>query len=257
MEDFIQNELPRFCPSKINTAIAKPNGNKSKSYCERLFDYSKFREQKGFDFINKAGLKSCPYCNTAYIFSLNRSKKASADLDHFYPKSKRPYFALTLYNLIPVCTFCNQRLKRDSEAPHLYPYEEEFEDNASFEYTHLYSNNYDPYLQNTNAFEVRVNVNSNSHLAKTIQSHKKLFHIKEIYKFHKNRVSRIAEMKRIFSEKLPEEFKRSFPDLFPNELSVFDEVEQTYFNHLTQDGEILSKFHKDIIEQINKEYEEL
>lgn len=31
----------------------------------------------------------------------------AAKLDHFYPKSLYPFFALSLYNLIPVCGTCN------------------------------------------------------------------------------------------------------------------------------------------------------
>lgn len=34
-------------------------------------------------------------------------KKARPQFDHFYPKSKYPYLALSFYNLVPSCAVCN------------------------------------------------------------------------------------------------------------------------------------------------------
>ena len=233
--------------------------------CNIIYNYTKFSNKFRVKFIQEANLKSCPYCNSAYILSAGNNKdgseKLSADLDHFYPKSFYPFFAITLSNLIPVCKFCNQSLKRDNimKEPHLYPYEEEFGKDANFKYLHNTKSErtspvpFDPYLKNSDSFEIDININEGSVLEKKIKSHDKIFNIKSIYQFHKNRVARIAELKQIFSEKLPNELAMTFPDLFPSDLSVLKEVEDTYFKHLTQEEEILSKFHKDIIDQINKE----
>jgi hypothetical protein len=71
----------------------------------------------GYEFLqyHTMSLKYCPYCNadTVYAFrkdNKNRTKVVSA-LDHFYPKSKYPYLALSLYNLIPACSRCNSQMK--------------------------------------------------------------------------------------------------------------------------------------------------
>lgn len=37
------------------------------------------------------------------------------DLDHFLPKSQCPIVGLSLYNLVPSCTVCNEKLKRADE----------------------------------------------------------------------------------------------------------------------------------------------
>ncbi|WP_169764010.1 HNH endonuclease [Campylobacter mucosalis] len=55
----------------------------------------------------------CPYCKVNYIKM--QDGIARPDLDHFYPKRKFFYLAITFDNLVPSCTLCNQRLKRDKD----------------------------------------------------------------------------------------------------------------------------------------------
>lgn len=47
---------------------------------------------------------------------LKRSKcRNHFDLDHFLPKSKCPLVGLSLYNFVPSCQVCNEKLKKDEE----------------------------------------------------------------------------------------------------------------------------------------------
>lgn len=65
----------------------------------------------------KLNIRVCPYCNRAYIFTVEKSQSKSKstvrpEIDHFYPKSNPEYrhLAISFYNLIPSCPSCN-RLK--------------------------------------------------------------------------------------------------------------------------------------------------
>ena len=71
--------------------------------------------------IETSGVKICPYCNLAYTF--NRRNKTMAQLDHFYPKSDYPEFAICYYNLIPCCPSCN-RIKSKYSGTLVSPYED-------------------------------------------------------------------------------------------------------------------------------------
>ena len=51
-------------------------------------------------------------------------------LDHFYPKDEFPMFAVSFYNLIPVCGTCNS-IKNNTNF-NIYPYLQEIKDNISF-----------------------------------------------------------------------------------------------------------------------------
>ena len=101
----------------------------------QLFCYKKLqtrnKDWNRHKLLSLIGIEICPYCQRNYISSYeeNNSKKTTADLDHFYPKSLYPFLALSLYNFIPSCQICNSRFKgnkntRDS----VYLYEEGFDE---------------------------------------------------------------------------------------------------------------------------------
>ncbi len=100
----------------------------------RYTDYSLLSDKKRHDLIDSLGLKTCPYCNRQYITSwTNKGKgKTTADLDHFYPKSLFPLFALSAFNFIPSCHICNSLMKGDRYFETIYPYEDSSENDVEF-----------------------------------------------------------------------------------------------------------------------------
>ena len=100
----------------------------------KIFDYDKFTKGDSkigwgrHELLVMLGIEACPYCNRNYItyYEEENKKKTTADLDHYYPKSKYPFLALSLYNFIPSCKICNSLFKRDNNVQSLYPYEEGF-----------------------------------------------------------------------------------------------------------------------------------
>ena len=107
-EEYLPNQL--FCYKKLQT------GNK---------DWNRHK------LLPLIGIEICPYCQRNYISSYeeNNSKKTTADLDHFYPKSLYPFLALSLYNFIPSCQICNSRFKGNKDVcDSIYPYEEGFDE---------------------------------------------------------------------------------------------------------------------------------
>lgn len=74
-------------------------------------------------FVEKLGLKTCPYCNRNYTFIVDEDNgKLRPEIDHFYPKSLYPFLAMSFYNLIPSCQICNHTksntLKEELENPY-------------------------------------------------------------------------------------------------------------------------------------------
>ena len=130
--------------------IMKKKNKKSKSILEirfeklniseeylpnQLFYYKKFQDgNKNWGrhkLLFLMEIEVCPYCQRNYISSYeeNNSKKTTADLDHFYPKSLYPFLALSLYNFIPSCQICNSRFKGNKDTrDSIYPYEEGFDE---------------------------------------------------------------------------------------------------------------------------------
>ncbi len=70
-------------------------------------------------------LSFCPYCNVETVYAMRTDDdggRIRADIDHFFPHWKYPYLALCICNLVPSCTRCNSRLKRDEDVvQHRHP----------------------------------------------------------------------------------------------------------------------------------------
>ena len=105
-------------------------------------NYDKFSRSKEatYDFVNTVGARVCPYCNINYIspvFSDEEKAKGALrpDIDHYFYKFKYSEFQLCLYNLIPSCISCNERLKKNvdfKKIPHIHPYFHDFDSIMKF-----------------------------------------------------------------------------------------------------------------------------
>lgn len=128
--------------TKTKNSFVKTNF--CKLLLSRVFNYESYRSSAAlYDiyenmFFDKA---TCVYCNadSALIISQKdgglNNKQALFELDHFYPKAKYPYLALSFYNHIPSCSNCNGKLKRSRDftvETHIHPYVRCFDDEYDF-----------------------------------------------------------------------------------------------------------------------------
>lgn len=80
-----------------------------------IFDYGAMASQFGRRIVRTLSVGICPYCNEEDIGSIeDEGAEYRPDLDHFYPKAKFPFLALSLGNLIPAGDRCNSRYKGTS-----------------------------------------------------------------------------------------------------------------------------------------------
>ena len=73
-------------------------------------DHSKVFDKSRF--VNLLNLRICPYCGRAFIYSVQQVGSKTVvkpQIDHFLPKSKYPFLALSFMNLIPSCQTCNMK----------------------------------------------------------------------------------------------------------------------------------------------------
>lgn len=126
---------------EIHNKLVKIQGNANDLRCKefkKLIDpvfgyYKRFRNSatRGLvhDWFVALNIATCPYCNRNWISHVDTSGKKDGkflfDIDHYFPQEKYPYFTLSFYNLIPSCTPCNQRLKKNNELSlnsHIHPF---------------------------------------------------------------------------------------------------------------------------------------
>lgn len=189
-----------------------------------IFRYDNFSERKVvYDILRKLGITVCPYCNRLYIMTL-RSGKVRPQLDHFFPKSKYPYLALSLYNLIPSCNICNMA-KSDMDTkttPVLYPYEEEFGEKIVFTVNidKEDKGEFVKYLRGvSDKFEVSIK-NEEEILKYQVDNQNSRLHITDLYNEHKDYIKDIFKNFHINTDKRMEELLHTFPDIFSNKEEV-------------------------------------
>ncbi|MCS6096493.1 HNH endonuclease [Shewanella baltica] len=148
MKKLFQND------GNIKIPVTKFMGNNSfedfEQLCSSHFDYKKFsRQREGwgpYPLIDELKNTVCPYCNRSYIHSVFEDSifGGRPELDHFLSKSIFPFFALSIYNLIPVCHSCNHA-KLDKHVVKIV--------GGQAEYTHLHPNITEDNVLNTQMFK--------------------------------------------------------------------------------------------------------
>jgi len=133
LHEEIKNKHINFHKLKLAFIGAQAN---SKNKAGKANGYNKFStkksdEYRAYNLADVLKIDVCPYCNKNYTYTImNKSKQYTRpDFDHFLPKEKYPYFALSFYNLIPSCQICNRTLKHTKEFTlntHLHPYQDDF-----------------------------------------------------------------------------------------------------------------------------------
>lgn len=78
---------------------------------EDIFNYSALSSDIGHDITDEWKIHVCLYCNDEPIQTKGSRVRFRTDLDHFYPKTKFPFLAVTLSNLVPAGKICNQSYK--------------------------------------------------------------------------------------------------------------------------------------------------
>jgi hypothetical protein len=80
------------------------------------FNYKSVSNVYGFDIVNKFDLRFCPYCNDEPIPTIVGTKRNyRTAIDHFYPKARYPFLAVSLSNFIPAGTRCNSGFKSEAD----------------------------------------------------------------------------------------------------------------------------------------------
>lgn len=157
-------------------------------------------------------LEVCPYCNRQYITSFQASRKqyVTADLDHFYPQSRFPLLALSLYNLVPACLVCNRLIKRDGFGNIWNPYRAGFADQVHFEVDN--PQNVNALIGNNDEFTLRLKNDAleNDSDFEVTENTIQFFELEEIYQSHKQFVRELLYKKHAYNET----YLRELQDIF-------------------------------------------
>ena len=213
-----------------------------KPYCKKILDsifinsYTNFRGG-GFNNYNqvwfdKLNLRTCPYCNRNWITKSldkdNTSFKLYFDIDHFWPKSKYPWFAASFSNLIPSCVICNQRIKHSDDLDsdnYLHPYKDDMDAIIKFE---VPAESYDIFYNKSTPINLKIvprqpRTLMDPDFVKALNTFT-FFNLKNLYNTHLDYVRELMQKDIIYSESYIEQL---FNDYGPSNPSgkIFDSKE--------------------------------
>lgn len=177
-------------------------------------------------------------------------------LDHFIPKAKFPYFALSLYNLIPSCYSCNSKFKGAMEFSDinnlnsLSPSSNSFSLFKDLEFK-LYFDVQGVYfkkkIKNVNALkDIRVDIENVGGI-KEFDTYLDMFKLKGRYVYHKNECLKLIQKRKKYSDtEIREIAKISGRDINDVKSDIFGSV---IFND-DERSEPFAKFKRDIAKQL-------
>lgn len=230
------------------------NKKLSDELLDNIFRYDRYSNRiAAVEILKKMKVTVCPYCNRQYIFTLSNGQ-ARPQFDHYYPKSRYPYLALSLYNMIPSCSICNMaKSSLDTlKEPILYPFVEEMGSEAKFEIKRKRNGNFARMLQGISSeFVIDLNTTNAKNEVVILNQMEKL-HLDDLYNEHKEYVMDIIKSKYVNSPERINELLMSFPALFDSYEDVKSLLYLTNLQKESWGNRPLSKLTHDIDRQLEE-----
>lgn len=209
--------------------------------------YNKMRDSMRYATFKKLNVRTCPYCNRQYTFTLTPNKKGdpftSPEFDHFFPKSIYPTLAVCFYNLVPSCHCCNHG--KGQKQLHINPYISTFDgrflvcdkDKHVLDKNHLLSVKRDDIhicYMGTNDEEEDVNT----------------LGLNQLYTMHNDYVEELIDKANAYNRAVNQGLADSFQGIYHTAVEVHDFVWGRYLNDAEIEKRPLAKLTKDILEQL-------
>ncbi|AQR96142.1 HNH endonuclease [Clostridium saccharoperbutylacetonicum] len=191
-------------------------------------------------FVFASDIRICPYCNRQYITPILTSNgKMRGTLDHFVAKNEYPYFSMSLYNLVPTCYSCNSSFKGDTEFSFndINPYEESMDD-----YIKFHAN-----MRIKKPIHISIKkktINKKAEIEKYLDT----FKLESQYSYHINQVEELIFKRLVYTEEYIKDLSIKYK--IPQQI-VKEQLIGYTENKLKINDEPLSKFRRDIVEQLN------
>ena len=205
------------------------------------------KDWSAYELMLSGNIRVCSFCNRQYItpFYVQKNRgdnpqifKMRGQFDHFYPKSKYPLFALSLYNLVPCCAFCNtakleKTLLIKDNGKTLTPYNTSFANYFRFR------------LKEIDSPVIEI-----EHLSDNIEEYTSMFRLEEQYNFHANLAEELRKKRSLYPDSQLEELFVQNKPLFHSVDEVRELVIGIMLNKERFNEEALSKFRRDIAVQL-------
>lgn len=210
----------------------------------------------GDDYNLRIKGKRIIFDKIAQKFDIATKRHSHFDLDHFLDKASCPIVALSVFNFVPSCTICNQRLKHSSvpgglnvqslchHSPTCNNYT--FESDVKIKVETETGVPLLDYVKNKDKCRIEFACNGKKGYEQEI----KLFHLRGRYQFHLIEALRLMDLRQRYDHgsNISEISRLIYGDSSePNKRKVKDDIFQTYFKE--HNSRTFSKLFKDILSE--------
>jgi len=222
---------------------------------ENIFTY-KSEKYNAYTLCQMLDINICPYCNKNAIVTIADSDNdvfTRPTLDHFLDKATYPFFALSLYNLIPSCHICNfnKGSKPFCIDKHIHPYFDDFNKIKEFGVDNILLSLVHKESDFKIVFKDKENISSSAKIK--ADNHIKDFGLETLYTSHKDKVLELVDFSRAYNEDAFE----NLVNTFKGSTEIFkdtNDVKRLLLGHHVENGNIdkrpLNKLVKDISEKL-------
>ena len=203
------------------------------------------------ELIDATGQICCPYCNRAYIGRVDdKGKTIKGELDHFYTKEIFPFLAISKYNLVPSCSFCNGESGKHT----INCFSEKMINPYSLNSCHNDIKFYFE-IKDIKAYkrhEIEKAIEIKVHKSTRIQKNLKTFHIEALYKTH---IDHIAELILKSEIKYPKPYREMLYDKLKPLNLTDEEIDRVIVGNYVEEKDFhkrpLAKLYYDIAKDLH------
>lgn len=223
--------------------------------------YEDFSSIIAYEIYEKLNIRTCPYCNRHYTFTLDSGSnqfKTRPEFDHFYDKSKYPLLALTFFNLVPSCKECNHG--KGTRSCGVNPYFDKFESKLILKKPENQdSDDSTDNIMNINEifkiskesdFDVDFKMPNDTIARNAENQNIETLGLLPLYNMHKDYVIEIVEKTSAYNELTRNGIIDSFQGVFHSGTDVFNLIFGRYLSDAMHSERPLSKLTSDILDQL-------
>lgn len=219
--------------------------------------YEEMSSNIAYDIFERLNIRTCPYCNRHYTFTLHSTKNqfhARPEFDHFYDKNTYPLLAVTFFNLVPSCKECNHG-KRNNECG-VNPYFERFR--SKFIIKKPGDDILDGIMNINEIFKISresdflldFKMSGNCNIDEAEKKNIDTLGLLPLYNMHKDYVMEIVEKAAAYDKLARLDIIDKFQGVFHSEADVFNLIFGRYILDTNHSVRPLSKLTADILEQL-------
>jgi 5-methylcytosine-specific restriction endonuclease McrA len=217
--------------------------------------YNNFSQRDwAIEFLELLNCNVCPYCNRIYTFTVNNNHKCKPEFDHYFPKKEYPYLSVSIFNLIPSCSYCNKGKSNncvDSGFKHrlIYPFEESFQDeNLQIKFS-IESDTINYLYGDFSDVKIKIKSKSDKNLD-LIKNYNSYFKVDSLYSLHTDYVEEILNNAIIYGNTMTRELLDQYSDMFSTKEDIFRMIFGNYVEPKDFLKRPLSKLTHDLLEEL-------